>query len=279
MKRPYDCPPTLTDLGVLDFCKKGFLLLDGVVPDEINRRTLAYLDERKYPHAHEPTEILDEDWFMENVICNPAAAGAVRSLLGKDFGLPILVSNHRVECPSPMTGGWHRDGGALFEHALRMLQVFYYPQDTPVELGPTELLPGSHFIYAPASRMGHYGSIRGGVAASSRAGSIFITAYPIWHRRSGSTATGVRHMLKYNYFRAVPPERDWVANGEDISDARKYTLGGPTFREQFKDCRDAAALFIWLCGRGPFSFFGGQAWPSPGHFNDHQYGYPLDDLK
>ena len=31
----YDCDPILTDSEVLDFCKKGFIVLDGVMPKEI----------------------------------------------------------------------------------------------------------------------------------------------------------------------------------------------------------------------------------------------------
>lgn len=85
----YDCAPTLTDNQVLEFCQQGFLMLEGVVPDEVNRRTFAYLEENTY---YEPAEILKEDWFVNNVIGNPQAAGAVRSLLGKNFGLPIMMS-------------------------------------------------------------------------------------------------------------------------------------------------------------------------------------------
>ena len=29
----YDCMPTLNDRQVMDFCKNGYLMLDGVVPD------------------------------------------------------------------------------------------------------------------------------------------------------------------------------------------------------------------------------------------------------
>ncbi len=32
------------------------------------------------------------------------------------------------------------------------LQVFYYPQDVPREMGPTEILPGSHFLYSIETR-------------------------------------------------------------------------------------------------------------------------------
>ena len=34
----YDCAPTLDDRQVIEFCANGFLMLEGIVPDEINRR-------------------------------------------------------------------------------------------------------------------------------------------------------------------------------------------------------------------------------------------------
>ena len=83
--KTYDCEPTLTDTQVLEFCKNGFLMLEGVVPEEINRRTFDFVK------AHEhimPSEILREDWFVQNVILNSAVTGAVRSLLGRNFSLP-----------------------------------------------------------------------------------------------------------------------------------------------------------------------------------------------
>ena len=43
----YDCEPTLSDEQVVDFCRQGMLVLERVVPDEINRRAMAFLDD--YP--------------------------------------------------------------------------------------------------------------------------------------------------------------------------------------------------------------------------------------
>src|SRR5579862_6913614 len=134
---PFDCPPTLTDTQVIDFCINGFLLLKGVVADDVNKRSTEYL---KSHTSSEPTEILTEDWFVDGVIKNPQAAGAVRSLLGPNFKLPVVMSNHAVMCPSPAAHGWHRDGGSIYTPRLDYLQVFYYPQDTPLEMGPTEVL-------------------------------------------------------------------------------------------------------------------------------------------
>ena len=126
--------------------------------------------ERGRGEVIEPTAILDEEWFVDNVIKNPQAAGAVRSLLGKDFTLPMHMSNHRVQCPLATSGGWHRDGGAIDSPRLDSLQVFYYPQDTPADLGPTEVLPSSHFLRIKRRYMTQYGSIRQAVqtVASAR---------------------------------------------------------------------------------------------------------------
>ena len=120
MKTTYDCSPTLDDKGVLEFCKKGFLTLEGVVDDETNRRTNAYAEEHD---GLEPNELLDHEWFLNGVIKNEHAAGAIRSLLGKDFGLPILISNHRTQTPMPAQE-WHVDGNHKFGPQLEYLQVF-----------------------------------------------------------------------------------------------------------------------------------------------------------
>ena len=72
-----------------------------------------------------------------------AAHGQVRTLLGAKFGLPILLSNHRMtpETTPAEAQGWHPDGGSQYTEELHYLQVFYYPQLTTVEMGPTELCP------------------------------------------------------------------------------------------------------------------------------------------
>ena len=171
--------------------------------------------------------------------------------LVKVFGLPVMMSQHRVQCP--MSGqGWHRDAGSKWGPELNYLQVFYYPQDTPEAFGPTEVLPGSHLFNASARYMSHYGNIRGAVKTTAPAGSIFITVYSIWHRRSVSTAEGMRHMLKYNYWRTVPPERDWIIEPDFNFEAADY---GPN---RFQ----SAHMFYWLCGKKEeFRWIGGQGWP------------------
>ena len=278
--RSHDCEPPLGDSDVLEFCKQGFLILPGVVPDEINGRTLDYLESGRARRPSEPAELLAEDWFVDRVLLAPAVAGAVRSLLGRDFGLPVLVSNHRLQAPAPRQY-WHRDGASQVGPALNYLQVFYYPQDVPREMGPTELLPGSHFLYTlgqlPQNYMGHYGSIRGTHYTSATAGSVILTVYSIWHRRSEARGVGRRHNLKYSYFRTVAPQRDWIrADGVDFATA-DYGFGKPlTYRQQHRDTIDNAEMFCWLCGKGEeFGYLGGQGWPVVNSDGHHIVGPPF----
>ena len=269
--KTYDCEPTLTDSQVVEFCTKGYLMLEGVVPDETNRRSMDYCNEFS---NHELSGILGQDWFVEDVIINPVAAGAVRSLLGANFHLPVLMSNHRVPCPQGPTH-WHVDGNYKHQHELDFLQVFYYPQDTPIEMGPTQMLPGSHLIHNKARFMCHLSGIRGAVSTAAPAGSIFLTVYHIWHRRGPSTATGMRNLLKYFYWRTTPPKRDWVIEPDfDFATAR-YDGPGQNYSEQFRDAVKVAETFLWLCGKHEsFRNLGGQSWPLPANRIDLPYGFP-----
>ena len=268
----HNCDPTLTDSQVLDFCKTGFLMFKGVVPDEVNRQALEYLSRPNTPQ--EPTAMLDEEWFVQHVMCNPAAAGAVRSLLGANFHLPILISNHRLQGPKPAQP-WHVDGNFKFGPEVNYLQVFYLPQDTPPETGPTIVVPGSHLVKNVTRARRHYGRIRGQVLTAAPAGTIFITAYQIWHRRTHSTVPRLRHMLKYCYWRTTEPKRDWIIEPDFTFDARDYT--GPTemLGDQFRVCAKIAEMFCWLCGQHEhFQVLGGQSWPLPAKRNATSYGFP-----
>ncbi|RIK43919.1 MAG: hypothetical protein DCC55_03995 [Chloroflexi bacterium] len=276
--RTFDCEPTLTDSQVLQFCREGYLLLKGVVPAEINQRTREYLegkipadpsyipvgmtsaDLERIRKSHEPSTILLEDWFIDHVLLNPQVAGAMRSLLGRNVGLPVLVSHHKVECPQPAQR-WHHDADHIFGPELNSVEVFYFPQDTPVELGPTELVPGTHI--EPSRRKEE----DPGIFADGPAGTIGIHHQSILHRRGLSTAKGTRHMLKYNYWRTVDPARDWII--EPDFDFQSAYYGG------HNQARYVAHMFYWLCGQGEeFRVIGGQAWPwsSPNQIG-RSYGF------
>lgn len=281
-RRTFDCKPSLNDSQVLDFCRQGYLLLEGAVPDEINRQTCDYLegkveaepayipegmtmaDIERIRGSHEPSVLFLEAWFLRHVLLNERLVGIIRSLLGPEVGLPVLASHHGVECPQPAQG-WHHDADHVFGPELNFVEVFYFPQDTPAELGPTELVPASHF--GPHRR----DADEGGVLCAGPAGTIGIHHQSILHRRGASTVSGTRHMLKYIYWRTSPPVRDWI-HQEGFDRSRAY-YGG------HNEARYAAHMFWWLHGEGEtFRVIGGQAWPwsSPNQIGP-SYGFGATD--
>ena len=113
------------------FCRNGFLKFENLIPEDINQKTLDFLQKVPEKNHGQPHEILDEPWFMDNVIKHPKVAGAIRSLLGKDFALPPTIANHSSVCPQPGQD-WHLDGGAKHDGQLNTLLVFYYPEPCPI---------------------------------------------------------------------------------------------------------------------------------------------------
>ena len=263
--RTFDCDPTLNDSQVLDFCRNGYIILDGVVSDEINKKVCAYLtgdlpanpmyipdryknvDFDAIRNSPEPNTIFLEEWFLKHVVMNEQLAGVMRSLLGKVVGLPIIISKHSLETPAPKQE-WHHDNDRVFGPELNYLETFYYPQDTPVELGPTEIVAGSHI--GPTNRE----EDNPGILTAASAGSFVIHHQSILHRRSVSTAKSLRHMLKFDYWRTMPPERDWILEPE--FDPHNAFYGGHEVGIF------VAHMYYWLCGKGDkFRVLGGQAWP------------------
>ena len=158
----------------------------------------------------------------------------------------------------------------MFTRQLNFLQVFYYPQDAPKEMGPTALVPGTHFLRGARRFMKHYGNIRRGVLTTAPVGSIFITHYNILHRATTATGSGIRNLLKYNYWRKTPPKRDWIVD-PDLDFGQVVFHPPNSIHESHWNALEPARLFHWLCGLGDFEFEGGQAWPvSAGHGNQSE---------
>ena len=77
----------------------------------------------------------------------------------------------------------------------------------------------------------------------------------------------------------MPPERDWVKDPDFDLAMADFSIGDrrtPTFRDQFRDCYDAAGMYAWLSGASDgLRLMGGQGWPLPPHrWRGGPYGVP-----
>ena len=124
----HDCKPTLTDSQVIEFCRTGHLMLPGVVPGDVNEQAREVMDEH---HAttgkRQIGTLLEQDWFVENVMRNPEAAGAMRSLLGPNYREPEWLTWFRGEEPEP-AGQWHIDGCSKWGGAGTHAEVVLHRQ-------------------------------------------------------------------------------------------------------------------------------------------------------
>jgi len=79
----HDSAPSLDDEGVLEFCKRGFLVLPSAVGRDVCELTHGWLEEQGGSGGLDA-----QPWFAEGVLRNPALAGVLRSLLGPNYALP-----------------------------------------------------------------------------------------------------------------------------------------------------------------------------------------------
>ena len=239
MSRTHSCAPTMTDEDVVWFCRNGYWILEAAVPDEINRRALDYLASNTHG---EPTEIMAEDCFVDGVILNPAAAGRCARCWETTSPCPTLMANHRGRGPA-QAARLHRDSGSLHGPELNYLQVFYYPQDVPAEMGRRSCCRDRTSSTNRKSTWRTTGRSRGGVLTTGTARSQSSLPHTTFrHRRAARTApaaAGVRHLLKYNYWRHVDPRRDLDREpGVRRRPSADFVVDGLRFADGVRDCVD-----------------------------------------
>ena len=134
----------LSDEQMQQFLRDGFVTVRLDVPDTFHQYIRSQMDDLL---AHEPNpgnNLLPRIPEIRRVLEDPTVRGALMSLLGEDY---YMQPHRHPHYNHPQSEGqkMHQDGGRRWSHRTRRLLVFYYPQDTPMEIGPTGIVPGSHY--------------------------------------------------------------------------------------------------------------------------------------
>lgn len=212
-------PRLLGDIQMRDFLVQGYHLTDSELPAKYHADVCAHLESLFQRRGNPGNEVLEEVPDLERVWNAPTVTGALTSILGPDY--TMHPHRHCHASPPGMRGQqWHQDDVNKRHHQVWRLLAMYYPQDVTLEMGPTQIVPGTQFRNTPTSRMAAYGSIKTQVSLTVPAGTVAITHYDIWHRATHNRSEKTRYMLKFLFDRSSPPDRPaWNAGsttGEEL---------------------------------------------------------------
>lgn len=236
----------LGDEQVRRFICDGVLALDSVDDESLHRRIrekLAALNERG---GHVDNNVLPSVSELQRILDAPAIDGALTSILGDNYMLhpmkavvpsaPLPAADRKLDLQGdedgpPMGEGsrsysyWHKDTysplGRTRYHLPRFVFLFYFPQDTPKEMGPTRVIPGSQYQDRLSDEDHPFAHVPDGV----RAGNCLLTAYDIDHAGLSNRTEQMRYMVKFIFFRTQNPRSPSWNGGEGVWQAPKKRLG------------------------------------------------------
>lgn len=200
----HNAPLLLTDEQMQKFITEGFLILKTDFSEEFHRNLLAQLNEIYQEEGNPGNNLLPRIRDLQKVFDHPIVTGALTSVLGPNYMLHAHRHGHYNA--SSTAGGWHKDSywgyNKMRHHHPWWAMVMYFPQDTPIELGPTGVMPGTqHF----EKRLFESDDLQEEAVVSGQAGTFALIQYDIWHRSTPNVTGKPRYMLKFEFMRTETP--------------------------------------------------------------------------
>ena len=201
-----------------NFVADGMLRFDELIPDEINREAMREIDQGLIPKNYETQgQPLDGLWQNSKgfgaLFRLPQVKGIIESLVGPN-SLYDHHAFHRVGAGHEEGQVWHADAIIDPRTDAFDIQLFYYPHDTPREMGGTMFLPGSHLRRVHESHIGRYQNFVGQVPIVCKAGTLAIGHHGIWHCAQPNVSDRDRYMFKLRLNPTVKQTRLWNTEGD-----------------------------------------------------------------
>lgn len=199
-----DSAHLLTDAQMRDFIVDGYVVLRSSLPTDFHQqiydRTLQVLDDEGNPGNN----ILPRVPQLRQVFEDPAVVGALTSVLGPDY----IMHSHRhchINRGQSEGGGIHKDSywgyKKVRSHRNRWAMIFYYPQDSPEQIGPTGVVDGTHTYEDKDS----WEPIREPHPLTGDAGTLVLVHFDLWHRAFPNLTDKTRFMMKFQFTRMAEP--------------------------------------------------------------------------
>ena len=191
----------LTDEQMQSFIRSGYIEVVPDLPPEFHSEMFSKIEHLYETEGNPGNNILPRIPELHHLFEDQTVHGALCSLLGDDY----YQDAHRfVHFNKPHSDGQtlHKDSFTRRRHHTRWLVTFYYPQDTPLEMGPTGVLPGSQYFNTipEDSYAREYG-------LAGPAGRVAIANYDIVHRGLPNKTEKNRYMAKFLFNRMSEPTK------------------------------------------------------------------------
>ncbi|GAA4859920.1 hypothetical protein GCM10023310_43950 [Paenibacillus vulneris] len=238
-----EVPVLLNDEQMRRFITEGFLILKTDFPEEFHQRLTEQLNQVYEEEGNPGNNLLPRLRDLQKVFDHPIVTGALTSVLGPNY----LMHTHRHGHfnASPKAGGWHKDSywgyKKMRNHHPWWAMVMYFPQDTPVELGPTGVLPGTQNY---ETRTFESDDVEGEAVASGKAGTFALIHYDIWHRSTPNILGKPRYMLKFEFMRTeAPTSPSWDCTDREWRKPVSFSTSIVEHEEMWRD------TWNWLSGQ------------------------------
>ena len=221
----------LTDDQMRHFIVNGYVIVNTDLPasfhDFIYEQTEIVFEKEGnpgnnlLPRIPELQAVFDDKWVI----------GGLISVLGEDY---YMQPHRHAHFNQPKSEGrrMHQDSGKEWSHHTRRLLVFYYPQDTPLELGPTAITPGSHYYNTSDGA-----TVNDELPVCGKAGTVAIVNYDLWHRAMPNRTDQNRYMMKFLFARMSEPQSpSW--NSEETEWDQHELIGIGTHQKMFQHVWD-----------------------------------------
>ena len=228
----------LSDQQMKNFIRDGYVTVQTDLPVEFHELVFQQTENVFEKEGNPGNNLLPRIPMIQEVFDDRRVSGALTSVLGQDY---YLQPHRHCHYNPPNSNGQnlHQDGGKRWSHYTRWLLALYYPQETPEELGPTGIIPKSHYY-------GNRDSIDDDneVPLCGVAGTVTITNYDLWHRAMPNHSSKKRYMMKFLFSRMSEPEvPSW--NSQDT----EWTSGGIPSAIVDNDVKMFQQVWKWHCGQ------------------------------
>ena len=253
----------LNDEQMRRFICDGILVIDSDISANIHQKIFEKI---KWNNTHEfnmGNNVLPRVPELQKVLDSPLIHGALQSVLGDDYILhphrfmhasePVdeemrgaKLADHEQE-PTMGKGSsgssrWHQDSQSPLSraryHVPRLAMILYFPQDTPIERGPTRVIPGTHLQAGLLESNYPFAFVCGTV----KAGTCFLIAFDIAHAAFPNRTDIGRYMFKFVFMRTRNPAVPSWNSGAVPWQAPETRLG------QYEHTRAWNYIWNWIRG-------------------------------